>query len=83
MSSLADMLVDAGLTRERLEECRKLAAQSGDSLDRVILQREYLPEPALLRVYAQHLGFEYRDRLEDVDVPTGFVNRIPVQFSRN
>ncbi|MCC6407252.1 MAG: Flp pilus assembly complex ATPase component TadA [Planctomycetes bacterium] len=77
------MLVDAGLTRDRLEECRKIAAQSGDSLDRVILQREYLPEAALLRVYAQHLGFEYREKLEDIDVPGGFVNRIPVQFSRN
>ncbi|MCE9595083.1 MAG: Flp pilus assembly complex ATPase component TadA [Planctomycetes bacterium] len=83
MSSLADMLVDAGLSRERLDECRKIAADTGESLDRVILQREYLAEPALLRVYAQHLGFEYREKLEDVDVPGDFVNRVPVQFSRN
>jgi len=83
MTSLAEMLVDAGLPRERLEECRRLAALSGDSLDRIILQRDYLPEPALLRVYAQHLGFEYRDSLEEVSVPTGFVNRVPVQFTRN
>ncbi len=83
MANLSDMLVDAGLSRERLEECRKLAAASGDSLDRVILQREYLSEPALLRVYAQHLGFEYRDKLEDVDVPSAFVNKVPVQFARN
>jgi general secretion pathway protein E len=83
MTNLAEMLVDAGLPRERLEECRRLAAQSGDSLDRIILQRDYLPEPALLRVYAQHLGFEYRDSLEEVTVPSGFVNRVPVQFTRN
>jgi general secretion pathway protein E len=83
MTNLAEMLVDAGLPRERLEECRRLAAQSGDSLDRIILQRDYLPEPALLRVYAQHLGFEYRDSLEEVTVPPGFVNRVPVQFTRN
>ncbi|HUF55461.1 MAG TPA: ATPase, T2SS/T4P/T4SS family [Thermohalobaculum sp.] len=83
MTNLAEMLVDAGLPRERLEECRRLAAQSGDSLDRIILQRDYLPEPALLRVYAQHLGFEYRDSLEEITVPPGFVNRVPVQFTRN
>ncbi len=83
MSSLSDMLVNAGLTRERLEECRRLAAESGDSLDKVILQRDYLPEAALLRVYAQHLGFEFRSSLEDTQVPAAFVNRVPVQFTRN
>jgi general secretion pathway protein E len=81
--SLSEMLVDAGLSRERLDECRKVAAESGDSLDRVILSKDYLPEPELLRVYAQHLGFEYRDSLENVSVPSAFVNRIPVQFTRN
>jgi general secretion pathway protein E len=83
VASLSEMLIDAGLPRERLEECRTIAAKSGDSLDRVILQREYLPERELLRVYAQHLGFEYRDSLEDTAVPAGFVNKVPVQFTRN
>jgi hypothetical protein len=63
------MLIDAGLSREKLEECRKAAADSGDSLDRVVLAKGYLPEPDLLRAYAQHLGFEYRHSLEDVTVP--------------
>jgi general secretion pathway protein E len=77
------MLIDAGLSREKLEECRKAAADSGDSLDRVVLAKGYLPEPDLLRAYAQHLGFEYRHSLEDVTVPGAFVNRVPVQFTRN
>jgi len=83
VASLSDLLVDAGLSRERLEECRKLAAESGDSLDRVILQREYLPESTLLRAYAVHLGFEFRESLEEATPPGTFVNRIPVQFARN
>ena len=83
MASLSDLLVDAGLSRERLEECRKLAAESGDSLDRVILQREYLPESTLLRAYAVHLGFEFRESLEEANPSGTFVNRIPVQFARN
>jgi general secretion pathway protein E len=83
MANLAEMLVDAGLSREHLEECRALATETGESLDRVILQRDYLPERELLRVYAQHLGFEYRDSLEEVSVPPAFVNRVPVQFTRN
>ena len=83
MSTLANMLIDAGLSRERLEECRRLAGESGESLDRVILSKAYMHEADLLRVYAQHLGFEYRDKLEDISVPTDFVNRIPVQFTRS
>ena len=68
--------------RDKLDECRRLAAETGESLDRVILQRDYLAEAALLRVYAQHLGFEYRETLEDIAVPPEFVQRIPVQFSK-
>ena len=83
MTSLAEMLVDAGLSRDHLEECRRLAAETGESLDRVILQRDYLPEDEVLRVYAQHLGFEYRNSLEEVSVPAAFVNRVPVQFTRS
>ena len=83
MTNLADMLVDAGLSRDHLEECRRLATETGESLDRVILQRDYLPEREVLRVYAQHLGFEYRDSLEEVSVPPAFVNRVPVQFTRS
>ena len=83
MSSLSDLLVDAGLDREVLEECRRTAGSSGESLDRVILQHKYLPEDTLLRVYARHLGYEFRESLEDASVPSHFVNRVPVHFSRN
>ena len=83
MVSLSELLIEAGLPRERLEECRRLAGTSGDSLDRVILSKEYLPEDKLLEVYARHLGYEYAARLEGTQVPSVFVNRIPVQFTRN
>jgi general secretion pathway protein E len=75
--------VDAGLRREQLEECRSLAAKSGESLDRVVLQRAYLDEVTLLQVYAKHLGFEFRKSLEGTKVPEDYVNRVPVHFARN
>jgi len=74
MVNLGDMLVEAGLSRERLEECRRVAGTTGDSLDRVILQKDYLDEGKLLEAYARQDG---------VKVPSTFVDRIPVQFSRN
>jgi len=83
MVGLSDLLVQAGLSRERLEECRRISATTGESLDRVILGKEYLEEPKLLEAYAQHLGYEYLPRLDGFQVPSHFVNRIPVQFTRN
>jgi len=83
MVGISDLLVQAGLTRERLEECRRISTASGDSLDRVILSKEYLEEPKLLEAYATHLGYEFMPRLDGLSVPSEFVNRIPVQFTRN
>ena len=58
MVSLSDLLIDSGLTRERLEECRRIAGTTGDSLDRVILSKDYLNEGKLLEAYARHLGYD-------------------------
>jgi general secretion pathway protein E len=77
------MLVDAGLSREKLEECRRAAAASGDSLDRMIVQKDYLDEVTLLQVYAKHLGYEFKKSLEGTKVPSTFINKVPVQFARN
>ena len=75
--------MDAGLTRERLDECRGVAGDSGDTLDRVILQRDYMEENTVLQIYAKALGFEYRKSLEGTRVPGSFVNQVPVHFARN
>jgi len=83
VASIGDMLIDAGLSRDRLEECRDLAAQSGESLDQVLLQREYVEETTLLQIYAKHLGFEFRKSLDGTRVPEDFVNVVPVHFARN
>ena len=83
MTSIGDMLVDAGLARERLEECRAVATSTGESLDRVLLTKEYVEEVTLLQIYAKHLGFEFRKSLDGTRVPEQFVNLVPVHFARN
>ena len=83
MTSIGDLLVDAGLSRQQLDECRSISASTGDSLDQVVLTRAYLDEPTLLQIYAKHLGFEYRKSLDGTRVPGDFVDRVPVQFARN
>ncbi|MEL6712482.1 MAG: hypothetical protein AAFP86_01830, partial [Planctomycetota bacterium] len=77
------MLLDAGLTRDRLEECRSLAATSGESLDRVLLDKGYMEENTVLQIYAKLLGYEFRKSLDGTKVPGSFVDRVPVHFARN
>ncbi|WP_419191327.1 type II secretion system ATPase GspE [Saltatorellus ferox] len=77
------MLLDAGLTRDRLEECRGVAATGGDSLDKVILSRGYMDENVLLQIYAKALGYEFRKSLDGTKVPMSFVDSVPVHFARN
>jgi general secretion pathway protein E len=83
VSSLSELLVGAGLSRERLDECRRLANTTGDSLDRAIIAREYLAEAKLLEVYATHLGYDFEPELEGTKVPGSFIDLVPVHFSRN
>ena len=75
MVSLSDLLIEAGLPRERLEECRRIAGTHGDSLDRVILTKDYLAEERMLEAYARHLGYEFCPSLDGIQVPSSFVNR--------
>ena len=78
MVGLSDLLVTAGLSRERLEECRRISATTGEPLDKVILGKEYLEEAKVLQAYATHLGYDFVARLDGFQVPAQFVNKIPV-----
>lgn len=83
MVSIGELLLDAGLTRDQLEECRGVSAVSGDSIDRVILAKDFMEEGTLLQIYAKHLGYEFRKSLDGTKVPGTFVDSVPVNFARN
>ncbi len=80
---LHDLLAQAGLSRDKIEDCRKVAAATGDSLDKVILAKGLLDEAVVLQVFARHLGYEFKASLDGVPVPQSFVAKVPVQFARN
>ena len=61
MTNVADLLIEKGLSRERLEECRRAAAISGESLDRVIIHKDYLPEEDVLEAIADDLRLALRE----------------------
>ncbi|MFT7669647.1 MAG: general secretion pathway protein E [Planctomycetota bacterium] len=83
MANIGELLVEAGLKPEKLEECQKIADETGDTLDRVIRVKDYLPESDVLGVYANVLGMDFRAELEGTAVPADFINNVPVHFARN
>ena len=71
------------LDEARLEECLGIEKETGQTLDRVLLQKGYLTEGDILRVFSRALGMPMVESLGDEQVPAEFVNRVPVNFARN
>ncbi|MBL8768130.1 MAG: Flp pilus assembly complex ATPase component TadA [Planctomycetes bacterium] len=73
----------ASLTEDRVREIQKLEAETGQTADRLVLQKGYLSEAEILKVLAEVMGYEYRGDLRDESVPKDFVDAVPVQYARN
>ena len=71
------------LDEERLAEVLRLEEESGQTLDRVLLQKGYLAEADILRIFSRALGIPMVADLSESQVPAEFVNRVPVNFARN
>ena len=83
-NSIAELLTSvAGLSDERVQEVMLQRDETGLSLDRILLQKGYLDEGQILRLFAQYLGYEFRGDLRDEVVPGDFLNQVPVQFARS
>ncbi len=81
---LRKILIDRDLlSAERFEECVQEEAHTGESLDRVLLQKGYLTELDMLKAFGDSLGLEVIEGLGKVHVPDEFVNQVPVQFARS
>jgi general secretion pathway protein E len=73
----------ASLTEDRVREIQKLEAETGQTADRLVLQKGYLSEAEILKILAEVMGYEYRGDLRDESVPKDFVDAVPVQYARN
>jgi len=77
------LVTDGGMTAEDVRDCAALSQDSGQGLDRLLVNKGYLTEAAMLKLLGRHLAFPYRQDLRDVDVPRLFVDRVPVHFARS
>jgi len=81
---LKTAIVDSGLLdEERLEECMLLEAETGQTLDKILVHKGYLTEKDTLVAIGRVLGIPFREKLKGVSVPDEFINRVPVHFARN
>ncbi|TAH38527.1 MAG: type II secretion system protein GspE [Planctomycetota bacterium] len=72
---------ETGLEEAELRKLRDQAAATGSSFDRILLHRG-LDEAAVLRAFAADLDLPFRDKLEGVQVPPQFVDKVPLPFAR-
>jgi general secretion pathway protein E len=71
------------LDGDKLQDCINTMEKSGDTLDKVLLNRGYLSEPEVLKILAGYMGYEFRPDLRDETVPKDFLDKVPVHFARN
>ncbi len=77
------MLEKAGLAPDRIEEALKAERETGLTLDRVLPARNILSEEKTLAFLEEYLGLRRIKLLQGINVPTAFVNEVPVQFARS
>jgi general secretion pathway protein E len=71
------------ISADKLSDCLRVEAESGQTLDKVILRKGLLAEEDLLAMFAEAFGYEFRGTLEGARVPETFTQRVPMQFARN
>ena len=84
MATLPELLKRVGgLDQDRVDDCLRLQRETGQSLDKILLQKGYLDESSMLKLFGEYLGYEYRPELRVDSVPGEFLKRVPVQFARS
>jgi general secretion pathway protein E len=71
------------LPREKLADALRIEAESGQTLDRILLRKQYMPEEEVLQIFADALDYPFRPDLEGLKVPQAFSELVPIEFARN
>ncbi|MFN0060401.1 MAG: GspE/PulE family protein [Planctomycetota bacterium] len=78
-----DLVHEGHLSEQQLTECLEDERLSGEPLDRILRQKGYVTEIALLQMLARRLRLPYLAQLEDIEVPATFREKVPAHFARN
>lgn len=76
-------LIDQGLlNEEQLVECQEEELATGKALDKVLREKGFVTEQALLEVLSIRLRIPLVEDLAEADVPSDFTQLVPAQFAR-
>lgn len=76
------LLEEAGLTEAQMADALEAEREFGQSLDQILITKNFLPEQRCLEFFGNYLGLEVRSSLEGTPVPGDFIQTVPVQFAR-
>jgi len=71
------------LPQEKLSDALRIESESGQTLDRILMRKQYLPEEEILQIFADSLGYQFRGDLDGIKVPETFSELVPIEFARN
>jgi general secretion pathway protein E len=74
---------DGGMAPDDVKDCAALAQDSDQSIDRLLVAKGHLQEQQMLKIMGQYLTYPFRPDLRDVEVPSPFVDKVPVHFARS
>jgi len=77
------LLASGKVDEKQIEECIKLEAETGQTIDQVLTKKQLLTEEETLQIFGKMLGLPFVPKLEGIRVPPEYVHQVPVQFSRN
>mgnify|MGYP001610590093 FL=1 len=70
------------LTSEQVEECLVYASTSGQTIDQILIQKNYLKEQVVLDVLSTAMNLKLHPTLAPFEVPQEFVDKVPATFAR-
>lgn len=82
LSLFSDLIEEGLLSEDQLNECQQEEHSTGKPLDKILREKGYVTEVALLEALAKRLRIPYFPDLTDCSVPEEFTHMVPPQFAR-
>lgn len=82
--SFTQSLVASGLvTLEQIQECMRVAQETGARFEKCLLEKGYITPQALAKAYASYAGFDYIEKVTDKMADLNLLAKIPLKFLRD
>ena len=78
------MFVSTGIINtQQLEECRRIAQESGATIEHCLLEKKYATPQTIAQAYATYASLDYVNAITDNMADLTILGRIPLKFLRD